>query len=66
MKVWREGGKALTGELALRCRRHSQRVDIAEAVEGPVSLVELAHERFVGVVGQDGGVGAGAGVEGRD
>ena len=60
-----EGGR--TRELfAVGGWGHGEGVCFAEAVEGPVGVVELSRERFRGVVGEDGDVFAGAGGEGPD
>lgn len=62
---WTEG-LALTGILAIGGRLHIKGVGCAEAVEGPVRAVELSGQGFAGVVGEDDGICACAGMEGRN
>ena len=61
-----DGALTLTGKLAFSGRLHVQGVGSAEAVEGPVGAVELSGQSFVGIIGEDDCVCAGASMEGRN
>lgn len=58
----------LTGKLgAVGCRLHVQRVSLViEAVEDPVTALEMPGQSLAGAVDKDGGVGAVTGGECRD
>ena len=58
--------KKPTLEFALGSRLHIQRIDRAEAIECPICVVELTIESLIGIVGENCGICACAGVECRD